>query len=349
MTASTHRPFRYGRSGFGTLLVLSGLVAWTGNAADAAAQATAGLAGTVIVANKQGGDASFVDLASGRIVATAPTGAGPHELVVSSDGRVAVVTDYGAQQGGNTLTVLDVPGARVARTIDLGTWTRPHGIVFLPGDSLVAVTSETRGAVVLVRIADGAVVDSLATDARGSHMVAVTADGQRFYTGDMGSATVTELSAASGGKVRSFPTAPSPEAVNVTPGGDRVFVGSNDEGTVSVIETDTGRRREIAEGFGWPYRMFLTPDAGQLIVPDLRGEVVRFFDGTTYEELGRIDFAGAAPQGLTLHGDGRHLFLSLSAEDRIAVVDLERREVVGYLPAGSGPDGIGYSALTVGG
>jgi DNA-binding beta-propeller fold protein YncE len=72
---------------------------------------------------------------------------------------------------------------------------------------------------------------------------------------------------------------------------------------------------------------------------------VRFFDGDSYRELGRIAFPGEGPQGLTLHPDGVHLFLSLSSANRIAIIDIGRREVVGYLPAGNGPDGIGYSAL----
>jgi DNA-binding beta-propeller fold protein YncE len=75
-------------------------------------------------------------------------------------------------------------------------------------------------------------------------------------------------------------------------------------------------------------------------------ETARFFDGDDYTELGRIPFPGEGPQGLVLHPDGRHLFLSLSAAGRIAIVDIEAREVVGYLPAGLGPDGIGYSALS---
>ena len=116
---------------------------------------------------------------------------------------------------------------------------------------------------------------------------------------------------------------------------------------MTAWSTADGAPTTVADGFGWPYRVFLTPGVERIIVPDLRNEVVRFFDGTSYDELGRIDFPGEGPQGLVLHPDGRHLFLSLSAANRIAVVDIERRVVVGYLPAGSGPDGIGYSPLTV--
>lgn len=326
-------------------LSLAGLLALALTPAGALSQAPEGLTGTLLVLNKQGDDANFVDLASGRIVGTVPTGVGPHEVVVSSDGATAVGTDYEGEVG--SLTVFDIPGARVVRTIDLSPYTRIHGIVFLPGDSLVAVTAERDGEVLIVRVADGEITRTIATEAAGSHMVAVTADGETFWTGDMGSNTVTELSRTTGAKVRALPAPETPEAVNVTADGDRVFAGSNATGRVTVFNTADGSSRTVAEGFGWPYRMFLTPGAGQLIVPDLRGEVLRFFHGTTYEELGRIAFTGEAPQGLTLHEDGRHLFLSLSGAGRVAVVDIRERRVVGYLPAGSGPDGVGFSPLTV--
>lgn len=309
------------------------------------AQAPRGLSGTLVVLNKQGDDASFVDLASGEIVATVPTGVGPHEIVISADGRTAVGTDYEGEVG--TLTVLDIPGARVVRTIDLSPYTRLHGIVFLPGDSLVAVTAERDDAVLLVRVADGEVTGVIPTGAQGSHMVAVTADGETLWTGDIASNTITELSVGTLARVRALPAPAQPEAINVTPDGLRVFAGSNATGRVTVFDTGDGSARTVAEGFGWPYRMFLTPGAEQLIVPDLRGEVLRFFELDGFTELGSIPFPGEAPQGLTLHPDGRHLFLSLSGAGRLAVVDVVERRVVGYLPAGSGPDGVGFSPLTV--
>lgn len=308
-----------------------------------AAQTPEGLGGTLIVLNKQGDDASFIDLASGEIVATVPTGPSPHELVASRDGRTAVGTDY----GGRTLTVFDVGSATVSRTIDLGEYTRPHGIVFLEGDSLVAVTSETRGAVVIVRVADGDLVEVLDTGAQGSHMVAATADGRTLWTGDIGSNSVTELRRGAAGPVRVLAAPEQPEAVNVTPSGDRVFAGSNATGRVTAWTTADGAATTVAEGFGWPYRIFFTPGVERIVIPDLRGEVVRFFGGDSYEELGRLPFTGQAPQGLVLHGDGRHLFLSLSAAGRIAVIDVESRTVVATLPAGSGPDGIAWSPVTV--
>ncbi len=88
--------------------------------------------GTLVVTNKTPSTATIIDIGSNRILATLPTGAGPHEVAMSHDGRTAVVTNYSGPPR-RTLTVIDVPGLRVVRTIDLVTYTAPHGVVFLPG------------------------------------------------------------------------------------------------------------------------------------------------------------------------------------------------------------------------
>src|SRR3982750_1677015 len=78
------------------------------------------LTGTVIVTNKTPSTATVIDVASGRTLATIPTGAGPHEIVVSSDGLTAVVSDYSGPPPGRTLTVIDLAAMKVVRTIDMG-------------------------------------------------------------------------------------------------------------------------------------------------------------------------------------------------------------------------------------
>lgn len=301
--------------------------------------------GTLVVLNKGEATATFVDVASGEILATVPTGPSPHELALSSDGRLAVGTDY----GGNTLTVLDVAARGVAGTIDLGEYRRPHGIVYLPGDSLVAVTSESSRAVVLVDVADRAVVRAISTDADGSHMVAATGDGSTLYTGDMAAGTVSRLDVGSGERIESWPVPPTPEAITVSRDGREVWVGSNDRGLVSVLEPHTGEVSSPLEGFDWPYRILLVPERGLAVIPDLRREEVRFVDLETREELERLEMPGAGPQGVALTGDRRTLFLSLSRQGRVAVIDLESREVVRTLEVGPTPDGVGWSPLMVAG
>ncbi len=316
-------------------------------ATPAAAQLP-GVRGTLVVTNKAPGTATLVDAATGAVLATLPTGDGPHEVVASRDGRTAVVTDYGTGAApGRTLTVIDVAGLRVARTIPLAPYLRPHGIVFLPGDSVVAVTSEATQQVVLVHVGRGEVLRAVATDKAGSHMVGVAADGRRAWTGDIGSGTVTELDLAAGRAVRAIAVPAQPEAINVTPDGSEAWVGSNATGRVSAVDARTGAVTTAAEGFGWPYRVLFTPDGATVLLPDYRGEELRFVERATRRELGRLRFAGGGPQGITLTADGRTALLSLSAQAKVVAIDVATRRVLGEVPAGETPDGVAFSPLVV--
>lgn len=306
------------------------------------------LSGTLIVTNKSPSTATIIDVSSGRTLATLPTGAGPHEVVVSSNGTWAVVTDYAGTPGnpGKSLTVYNVPQLRVEKAIDLGRYTRPHGIVFLPGDSIVVVTSETTGNLVLVNVRSGA-THAVATMGQGSHMVGVSADGRWAVTGNMQSHTVSLIDLHAGSFVKSWPVPNTPEALNITPDGKEIWVGSNQTGKLSVIDIAANTVTTVAEGFGWPYRIAFTPSMNTVLVPDLRNEEMRFFDRNTRRERSRLSFKDGGPQGITFTPDGRYAFVSQSKQSRVAIVDVDRQMVAGFLAAGDTPDGVAYTSRTL--
>jgi len=330
---------RLARAGLCAALVLAN--------APAAAQVS-GLTGTLVVTNKSTASATIIDVATGQAIATLPTGNGPHEIAMTRDGRIAVVTDYGTGPApGHTLTVIDVPAQRVVRTVELGEYTRPHGIAWLPGDSLVAVTSEQSRNLVIVAIPSGGIRKVIPTTQAGSHMVGVTADGRRAWTGNIGSNTVSEIDLVKGETVRTIPVPNQPEAINVTPDGVEVWVGSNQMDRVSVVDPSTASVTTVAEGMGWPYRVLFTPDLKTVVLPDLEGNTVRFIDRASRRELSRIELPGAGPQGVTMTPDGRYLFESLSTQSRVVVIDMTTRQVVGHIPAGPTPDGVVYTTRVI--
>ena len=344
---SRHRPARPSRGArFASVAAvavpsaLAGLVTAAG-ARPAAAQE--GIVGTLVVVNKGEATLTVIDAASGTIRGRVPTGRGPHEVVLTGDGATAIVTDYGVETGGSTLTIVDVAGLRVARTVDLGRHTRPHGVSVMPGDELVAVTSEASGHVVLVRIADGEIAAEIPTGHPGSHMLAMVGDGETIYTSNMGDATVGELDVAGGELVRSVGVPARPEAIGVTNDGSEVWVGSNEQGTVSVVRPGTSEVETALAGFEWPYRILFTPDRRLVLIPDLGRNELRIVDRVSREELARLEFPGARPQGITLDDDASHAFLSLADEGRMVVIDLERREVVRSIDTGPTPDGVAFT------
>ena len=303
--------------------------------------------GTLVVVNKGDATATLIDLASGATLATLPTGNGPHEVAVSRSGRWAVVADYGAGSDGQTLTLIDVAKLSVAMTIDLGRYRRPHGIAFVPADTAVLVTSESARAVALVSIPAGNVLGAIPTEQGGSHMLALGAG--RLYTSNMQSGTVSEMDVANREFLRTFEVDGQPEAIGATLDGSDVWVGSNARGTVSAIDPASGRVRVVATGFEFPYRIYMSPDPDQarVFIPDLRANSLRVFERKSGKELGVIDLPGGGPESLTSGGTGEALYLSLTRQARVAVIDMNSFEVTGYLPTGDRPDGIGWSPLVV--
>src|SRR5687767_15820483 len=63
-----------------------------------------------------------------------------------------------------------------------------------------------------------------------------------------------------------------------------------------------------------------------------------FLDRASKKELGRLTFPGGGPQGITITPDGRYLFQSLSRQGRVAIIDVNTRQVVGHIATGETPD-----------
>ena len=75
---------------------------------------------------------SIVDPTTLKVLARAPSGPDPHEVIASADGKTAYISNYG---GGayNTLGVIDLVNQKALPSIDLGALRGPHGLQFAGG------------------------------------------------------------------------------------------------------------------------------------------------------------------------------------------------------------------------
>ncbi|TDI32608.1 MAG: redoxin domain-containing protein [Acidobacteria bacterium] len=327
--------------------------------------ARAGAPGTLIVLNKAEGTASLIDLTSGEVVATLPTGVGPHEVAASPDGRLAVVTNYGdREQAGSSLTVLDIPAARVLRTIDLGDDHKPHGIQFLGGSTRVAVTVEDSKAVLIVDIETGRVLSRLETAQEISHMLAVTPDGRRAFVANIGSGSVTVLDLDAGKLLANIPTGEGAEGIDITPDGRQVWITNRAADTITVLDAASLAILETIPSSSFPIRARVTPDGRSVLVSHARSGDVAVFDAATRKEVRRIPmnltaevtegrlFGGrfgesSVPIGILIHPNGRQAYVANANADIISIVNLDTWVTDGFLTAGKEPDGLAYSALNV--
>lgn len=298
-------------------------------------------AGMLLVANQQSANASIVDLATGEVV-TIPVGAGPHEAVISPDGRWGVVTVYGTQVPGNRLAVIDMRQRAVVRMVDLGEYRRPHDIVFLPGSSTrVAVTSEASRNVIVADIESGRVVTNVATHAPGSHSLALANDGRTLFTANVPAGSVSQLDLGTRQLVRHIPVGPQAEGIAITPDGREVWAGSNQAGTVSIIDVASGTIVETLSGLGVPYRITISPDGRWAAIPDPQGNRVHVADVAQRRVVGTITGIGS-PRGVEIASDSRTAFVTLGPENAVLVVDLVDRTVLAEHRVGTAPDGVGW-------
>lgn len=329
--------------------------------------AVAAPSGTLLVLNKSDDTVSFIDLASNAVKATLPTGDGPHEVAVSSDGKTAVIANYGdPAKPGKTLSVIDVPGKKVLRTIELGNYSRPHGIVWLQGDE-VAVTVEASKALLIVGVNEGKVKHAIATDQTGSHMVAVSPKHRRAFTANIGSGSMTVIDLASHKRVTDVVTGKGAEGIAVAPDGSEVWVTNRDANTVSIVDPATLKITATLQPGEVPIRVKFTPDGTRALVSNAKSGDVAVFDTVTKKKIASIPMqkdgeklsgtdaqrmasqfgTGPVPVGILMPDSLSLAFVANTNADTVTVIDLESWQIVNRLKAGREPDGLAYTAIAL--
>jgi YVTN family beta-propeller protein len=320
-------------------------------------------ADTLVVANKSEATLSMVDLMAKRVIFSLPTGKGPHEVEVSPNGRLALVADYGVQDSdGSTLTVIDLPTARVVKTIDLGEYRRPHGVVWLDNRRAL-VTAEVNKALIEVDVDEGKVVRALPTAQDASHMVAVTKDGSRAFVSNLMSGSMTAFDLKTGRKIKDVKTGAGAEGIAVTPDGKQVWVTNRAADTVSVVDANSLKVLATLPSAKFPIRAEATPDGKHVLVSNAQSGDLSVFTVKDRKLARRIplkaqtskdgkrlfDFGDSpTPIGIQIAPNGKRAYVALANADKIAVIDLVEWRVTDMITPGKEPDGMGYSILDAG-
>src|SRR5918994_1391644 len=323
--------------------------------------------GTLLVLNKSDNTVSLINVATGTAVATIPTGAGPHEVAVSPNGRIAVVANYGTQQAaGSSLTVIDVAAGKQLKTIDLGEYRRPHGIEWLRGNEIV-VTAEGNKALLIVDIESGKVTAAVTTDQNVSHMVVLARRSNKAFVANIGSGSVTVVDLKTRQKISDIVTGAGAEGIDISPDEKEVWVTNRAANTVSVIDVTTLKILATLESKDFPIRVKFAPGGKHVLVSNARSGDVAVFDAVTRKEVRRIPMMlkvaegstsgqrlfgnqfgqSPVPVGILVNPKLSHAFVANTNADIVTMIDLKTWQVTGRLTAGKEPDGLGYSPVTV--
>jgi YVTN family beta-propeller protein len=315
----------------------------------AAAESAKGL---LLVANKGNHTLSIVDPGSGVTQAVVPeNGVTGHEVVASPDGKRAFVPIYGnsgvggSGTDGSLIRVIDLAKHEIVGTVDLGRGMRPHCAVIGPQNGLLYVTTEIENCITVIDPATLKVVATIPTGQAESHMLAITHDGRRGYTANVGPGTVSVLDLEAKKVLAIIPVSGQVQRISLSTDDRRVFTADQTKPRLAVIDAATNGVSDWIDLPSTGYGTVVTPDGRWLLVALNRINQVGVIDLQTLK-LVRTAEVPKSPQEIVIQPDGAFAYVSCDASRQVAVINLKDWKVAKLIQTGPGTDGLAWAKQT---
>lgn len=358
--AVTGRQFSKGLSGLGLASLLVLLLGCP--AVGALAQQR-----SLLALSKSDHTMAIVDPVTLKVLARVPVGPDPHEVIASSDGKTAYVSNTGGGRS-REINVIDLVAQKALPNIDTRPLVGPHGLAFAGGK--LYFSAEGSKSVGRYDPVAGVIDWAMGTGQERTHMVYVTPDQKNIYTTNVNAGTVSLLvdtllppGPPMGPPPGQTPQGPPPgpqqprrewrqtviqvsrgsEGFDVSPDGRELWTASADDGTIAIIDL-VGRRllATLDAKVSGANRLKFTPDGKRVLVSSLRSGDFYVIDVATRRQIKRLKL-GRGGAGILVDPDGSRAFVGCTPDDYVAVVDLKTLEVTGHIDVGGGPDGLEWA------
>jgi len=305
--------------------------------------------GLLLVANKGNHTLGVIDPgARKQIAAVDVEGITGHEVAASPDGKRAFVPIFGSGgvggpgTDGQLIRVIDLGQNRVVGTIDFGKGMRPHEALFSPRDGLLYVTTELDDSVSIIDPESLKVAGRVPTGQSESHMLALTRDGRRAVTSNVGPGTVSVLDLEARKVLKVIPVADVAQRISLSADDRWAFTSDQQKPRLAVIDLDRGEVVEWIELPGIGYGTAPTRDGKVLLVAMPRARQVAFVDLKERKVAGTLEVP-RAPQEVLIRPDGATAYVSCDAAGQVAEIDIAARKVSALIQAGPGADGLAWA------
>jgi len=312
---------------------------------------------------------AIVDPSTNKIIAKMPSGPNPHEVVASTDGKFAYISNYGGTESG-MIGVIDLVAQKALPSIDLGALHRPHGLMYSGGK--LYFTAEESKVIGSYNPATNKVDWVLGTGQDRTHMVYVMPGQKKLITTNISSATMTIVEQTQGGGGRGRgPGGPPPpggrgpgrgpmgpqtdwaetvvpvgrgaEGFDVSPDGKEVWAANAQDGTISILDLAGEKVIQTLEAnVMGANRLKFTPDGKLVLVTTLSGPELSIIDATTRKTIKRVP-TGRGAAGIQMRPDGEVAYLGCSPDNYVAIVNLKSLEIIGHIDVGGEPDGLAWA------
>lgn len=302
----------------------------------------------LLVAQKGTRSLAIVDPVAGTVIASVQEGGVTgHEVIASADGRLAYVPIYGNSgvgkpgTDGRNIVVVDIASQKVVGNIQFDHGVRPHCAVLGP-DGMLYVTTELDHSITIIDPKTLRVVGSIPTGQAESHMFAISHDGLRGYTANVGPGTVSVLDIKARKVLAIIPVSGNTQRIAISPDDRWVFTSDQTKPQMAVIDTATNTVKTWVPLDGLGYGGAVTPDGHYLLMPIPDANKVDVVDLATMK-MARAVTVGANPQEVLVRPDGKAAYVSCLDVNQVDEIDLGSWKVARTIATGKGTDGLGWA------
>ena len=304
--------------------------------------------GMLVVIEKGAQSLAIVDPVAGKRIASVPEGGVTgHEVATSADGRLAYVPIYGDSgvglpgTNGRNMVAIDVASRKVTGNVDFGHGVRPHLPVWGP-DGLLYVTTELDNSVTIVDPKTLKIAGMIPTNQPESHMLALSHDGRRGYTANVGPGTVSVLDLKARKTIAVIPISKKTQRISISIDDRMVFTADQTKPQLAVIDTATNAVKTWIQLPGLGYGSVPTPDGKWLLIALPDAAKVAAIDLSTLQVARTIDVP-PAPQAVLIRPDAKVAYASCDNSNQVAEIDLSTWKVSRLISTGKSPDGMAWA------
>ena len=303
----------------------------------------------LLVAEKGQQSVAIVDPAAGKVLASvAEGGITGHEVIASPDGRTAYVPIYGNSgvgrpgTDGSTLVVIDIASQKVVNTFTFSHGVRPHCPLFGPKDGLLYVTTELDESITQIDPKTLKVVGTIPTGQPQSHMLALSHDGRRGYTANVGPGSVSVLDIPGRKVLKIIPISANTQRIAISPDDHWVFTADQTKPQLAAIDTTADSVAKWIPLEGIAYGTAPTPDGNFLLVTRPDQNKIAVVDLKTMLVV-RSVAVGVYPQEIVVRPDGKTAYVSCETSNQVAEINLKTWTLTRLIATGKATDGLAWA------
>jgi YVTN family beta-propeller protein len=271
-----------------------------------------------------------------------------HEVIASADGKVAFVPIYGNSgvgkpgTDGTNIAVIDISSHKVVGNIAFDHGIRPHCPMIGPKDGRLYVTTELDKTITVIDPKTLKIVAVIPTGQPESHMLALSHDGRRAYTANVGPGTVSAIDIAARKVVKVIPISANTQRISISPDDKWVFTADQTKPQMAVVDTTAGSVAKWIPMEGIGYGSAPTPDGRWLLVALPDQNKVAVIDLKTMQVARTVPVA-AYPQEIIVRPDGKSAYVSCEHANQVAEIDTTTWTVTRTIPTGKLTDGLAWA------